>query len=268
MGGKNKGKGRWLVKRMGILLLAVCLLLGGCGKKPPAETTAPVAPARTTAPTLSRETVLKNRMGSYRETVENFAYEHRFPDGSAVPADSAFGSMDGNFFAVADVDGDGEKELVISFTAGPMASMALYVCGFEENTGKVTVLLTEFPSVSFYPGGFLEAQLSHNHGLAGDSFWPYTLYAREGGSYESIAFVDAWDVSLARVDGTGKPFPADIDADGDGIVYLVTRDGETKTLDGKDYASWRSSILGQGEPIPVSYYAVTRDNIRQVFNDS
>ena len=254
------------MKRMGLFLLAVGLLLWGCAKKPSAETTAPAAPAQTTAPTLSRETVLKNRMGVYREAVENFAYEHRFPDGSAVPADSAFGSMDGNFFAVADVDADGEKELVISFTAGPMASMALYVCGFDEDTGNITVLLTEFPSVSFYPGGFLEAQLSHNHGLAGDSFWPYTLYAREGGSYESIAFVDAWDVSLARVDGTGKPFPADIDADGDGIVYLVTQDGRTKTLDGPDYESWRASY--QEEPIPVNYYAVTRDNIRQVFNDS
>ena len=253
------------MKRMGLFLLAVGLLLWGCAKKPSAETTAPAAPAQTTAPTLSRETVRKNRMGVYREAVENFAYEHRFPDGSAVPADSAFGSMDGNFFAVADVDADGEKELVISFTAGPMASMALYVCGFDEDTGNIIVLLTEFPSVSFYPGGFLEAQLSHNHGLAGDSFWPYTLYAREGGSYESIAFVDAWDVSLAQMDSTGKPFPADIDADGDGIVYLVTQDGRTKTLDGPDYESWRASY--QEEPIPVNYYAVTRDNIRQIFND-
>ena len=255
------------MKRMGLFLLAVGLLLCGCAKKPSAETTAPAAPVQTTAPTLSRETVLKNRMGVYREAVENFAYEHRFPDSSAVPADSAFGSMDGNFFAVADVDADGEKELVISFTAGPMASMALYVCGFDEDTGNITVLLTEFPSVSFYPGGFLEAQLSHNHGLAGDSFWPYTLYAREGGSYESIAFVDAWDVSLAQMDSTGKPFPADIDADGDGIVYLVTQDGETKTLDGPDYESWRAALLGQDEPIPVTYHSVTRDNIRQVFND-
>ena len=253
------------MKRMGIFLIAVCLVLSGCAKKVPEEAAVPVT-AQTAAATLSRETVRKNRMGAYREAVENFAYENRFPDGSTVPADSAFGSMEGNFFALEDVNGDGETELVISFTAGPMAAMTLYVCGFDEDTEKLTVALTEFPAVTFYPGGFAEAQLSHNHGLAGDALWPYTLYAWNSGSYEPIAWVDAWDRAMAEADSAGKAFPADADADGDGVVYLVTQDGKTRTLDGPDYESWHSSLLGQDEPLPVTYYSVTRDNIRQAFN--
>ena len=90
------------MKQMGILLIAVCLLLSGCAKKPSEETTAPTTAPQTAPPTLSREAEGKNRMGAYREAVENFAYEHVFPDGSAAPVDSAFGSMEGNFFAVDD----------------------------------------------------------------------------------------------------------------------------------------------------------------------
>ena len=255
------------MKQMGILLIAVCLLLSGCAKKPSEETTAPTTAPQTAPPTLSREAAGKNRMGAYREAVENFAYEHVFPDGSAAPVDSAFGSMEGNFFAVDDVDGDGEKELLISFTAGPMASQVLYICGYDEVTGAVTVKLTEFPAVSFYPGGYLEAQLSHNHGPAGDAVWPYTLYQYQNGSYESVAFVDAWDVTLAQQDSSGQPFPADQDTDGDGIVFLITQGGTTTVLDKADYESWRASLLEPDEPLPVTFYSVTRDNIREAFRE-
>ena len=76
------------MKRMGIVLIAVCLLLSGCAKKPTEETTAPTTAPVTAPPTLSRETARKNRMGAYREAVESFAYEHVFPDGSTAPVDS------------------------------------------------------------------------------------------------------------------------------------------------------------------------------------
>lgn len=255
------------MKRMGIFLIAVCLLFSGCAKKPSEENTAPATAPQTAPPTLSRETAGKNRMGAYREAVENFAYEHVFPDGSAAPVDSAFGSMEGNYFAIDDVDGDGERELLISFTAGPMASQVLYICGYDEAAGAVTVKLTEFPAVSFYEGGYVEAQLSHNQGLAGDAVWPYTLYQYQNGSFASAAFVDAWDVTLAEQDSSGQPFPADKDTDGDGIVFLVTQDETTKVLDGRDYESWRASLLDPDEPIPVTYYSVTRDNIREAFRE-
>ena len=255
------------MKRIVILLIVLCLIGAGCAKKPSEENTAPATAPQTAPPTLSRETAGKNRMGAYREAVENFAYEHVFPDGSAAPVDSAFGSMEGNYFAIDDVDGDGERELLISFTAGPMASQVLYICGYDEAAGAVTVKLTEFPAVSFYEGGYVEAQLSHNQGLAGDALWPYTLYQYQNGSFASAAFVDAWDVTLAEQDSSGQPFPADKDTDGDGIVFLVTQDETTKVLDGRDYESWRASLLDPDEPIPVTYYSVTRDNIREAFRE-
>lgn len=261
------GKEECFVKPVGIFLIALCLLLSGCGKRAPEETAAPAA-APTTAPAaLSRETVRKNRMAVYRETVENFAFEHVFPDGSTVPVDSAFGAMEGNYFALADVDGDGEEELLISFSTGPTVSMELYVCGYDEETGNVTVKLTEFPGVTFYPGGFAAAALSHNQGLAGDALWPYVLYAYEKGSFERTAVVDAWDISMAEQDDAGNLFPAGKDMDGDGIVYLVTQNGRTEVLDGGDYNSWRASLFDPEQPQTVDYRAVTRDNIRQAFQE-
>ena len=41
----------------------------------------------------------------------------------------------------------------------------------------------------------------------------------------------------------------------------------TQVLDGGDYESWRASLLDPDEPIPVTYYSVTRDNIREAFRE-
>ena len=79
--------------------------------------------------------------------------------------------------------------------------------------------------------------------------------------------MDAWDVTLAEQDSSGQPFPADKDTDADGIVFLVTQGEATQVLDSRDYESWRAALLGQDEPIPVTYHSVTRDNIREAFRE-
>lgn len=255
------------MKRFLSLITLLGVLLSGCGKKE--EAAPPVTETqKATAPTLSREASEGSRMRVYQEVLENFAYEHLFPDGSQVPVDSAFGSMEGNHFAVADVNGDGEEELLISFTAGPMAAMILYVCGYDGDTGSVTVELREFPAVTFYPGGAAAAEMSHNHGMAGDKMWPYTVhtYDPEKGTYLPGASVDGWDRTLGETDYNGEPFPEKVDGDKDGYVYLISRDGATRYLDGGDYEAWRETQGLAAEPLNVEYHAVTRDNIREAFS--
>lgn len=256
--------------RFWIAVMCFAAVLSGCGKKEvPAVTTVPEAtqPPAAAQPRLTEEELEKKRLRAYCQTVENFAYEQRLPDGRQAQLDSGFGAMEGNYFALYDVDGDGTEELVLSFSTCPAAEMALFVCGYDGLAGAVTQELTEFPAVTFYPGGVAVAEASHNQGMAGEGLWPYTVYTYdpEKGAYRLAAAVDGWDKSLGDTGFSGEPFPENVDLDKDGYVYCVSRDGVTRYLDGEDYESWRSSQGITGEPLPVEYLAVTRENIQAAF---
>lgn len=262
-----------VMKKYRLLFAAVCAaaLLVGCGKKEmPTVTASPetTQPSETTKPPLTAEELAEKRRRELRQTVEDFAYELMLPDGRQARLDSGFGAMEGNHFAYQDVDGDGEKELVLSFSTCSMAEMTLYVCGYDGES--VTQELVEFPSVTFYPGGMAVAEMSHNQGLAGDDMWPYHVYTydKETGTYSQSVTVDGWDRTLAETNYNGEPFPEHIDLDGDGYVYLVSRDGVTRCLDGPDYEAWRKNQGLAAEPLEVTYYSVSRDNIRAVFSAS
>lgn len=178
----------------------------------------------------------------------------------------ALGDGSGKEFALADVNGDGETELVLVCGGEIYASNVGYVYGFNEDTGEAEELLSEFPLFTFYPGGYLEVGLSHNHGLApaGD-LWPYTLYkyTPETGVYSYAASVDSWQKDAFPEDYAGTPFPDDVDMDGDGIVYLVSTDsGEAwEPMDLADYLSWRESLLGNDAAMGFGYMDLTEENI-------
>ncbi len=259
------------MKRFLSLLTLFCVLLSGCGKKEaPNATTLPdtqtTQPSETARPALTAEELTEKRRQVLRQTLEDFAYELELPDGRKAHLDSGFGAMEENHFAFQDVDGDGEEELVLSFSTCSMAEMTLYVCGCDGES--VTQKLVEFPAVTFYPGGMAVAEMSHNQGLAGDDVWPYHVYSydKDTGTYLEGVTVDGWDKNLAETNYNGEPFPENVDQDGDGYVYLISRDGVTRYLDGTDYEAWRETQGLAAEPLDVDYYRVTRDNIRAVFS--
>lgn len=261
------------MKKYKMLFAALCAaaLLFGCGKKDQMPvTTLPEAtlPPETAKPPLTAEELAEKRRRELRQTVEDFAYELELPDGRQARLDSGFGAMEGNRFAYQDVDGDGEAELVLSFSTCSIAEMTLYVCGFDGES--VTQELTEFPAVTFYPGGVAVAELSHNQGLAGDDMWPYNVYTydKDTGVYGQSVTVDGWDKALAETNYSGESFPEHIDLDGDGYVYLISRDGVTRYLDGPDYEAWRKDQGLAADPLEVTYYSVSRDNIRAAFSAS
>jgi len=260
-----------IMKKYRVLFAAVWVatLLLGCGKKEaPTAATLPetTLPPETTQTPLTAEELAEKRRQVLRQTVEDFAYELELPDGGKARLDSGFGAMEGNHFAYQDVDGDGEEELVLSFSTCSMAEMTLYVCGYDGE--GVIQELVEFPAVTFYPGGMAVAEMSHNQGLAGDAMWPYHVYTydRDTGAYRQSVTVDGWDKVLGETDYNGEPFPENVDLDGDGYVYLVSRDGVKRYLDGPDYEAWREAQGLTAEPLEVDYHPVTRDSIRAVFS--
>lgn len=266
-----------------ILAFAVCFTLFGCGAAK-AETTQVVTeliPEQTEAaaeaaaetsnekeaePTLPAETIAESerrRLSAYQAVLYVFLKDYRGPGGEEIARLDDFGSMEENLFAIADVDGDGETELILTLKNQPVAGMVTWVCGYDAQTETVYEKLCVFPNTEFYTGGLVEAGWSHNQGMAGYNFWPYTLmgYNPAAKVYEAIAHVDAWDKDFAEVDYNGKRFPDDLDTDGTGIVYFVTQNGEEKTLSSSQYAAWREETFGSAEIIPVDYQFTNPQNI-------
>jgi len=75
---------------------------------------------------------------------------------------------------------------------------------------------------------------------------------------------------LREEDYDGNPFPQEVDADGDGVVYYVATEGNEPEapMDGAEYDQWRDSCLKGAKPIQVPYVNLTTDNIYAVINGS
>lgn len=190
---------------------------------------------------------------------------YTLPDGTNLGYDE-IRELSLNNFAIYDLDQDGKEELIITWTTTYMAGMAGIVYGYDDASGTVRTELIEFPAQTFYDNGVVEVLLSHNHGLAGeiDDFWPYTFYKYDRGTdaYLCIAEVDAWNKEYYELDYDGKPFPDDMDVDGDGILYKVTIGNDEKLMDLEEYKNWQESVIEGAKKIEIPFVEMTEDNIQ------
>ncbi len=211
----------------------------------------------TEGPKLPMMHSYQNREEAYAALLEDFLVYRIFPDGT--PYDSFDDTPDQ--FALADVNGDGAEELLLSACNTYIGGMSLYVLAFDEESGKLRVELLEWPAVTFYENGFVKAEASHNQGRAGDALWPYTLYRydTEAQVYASVAMVDAWDRKCWE-----ESFPAEADTSGSGVVYYVMDVGnyELKNpMDITQYQRWCDSHFALSTPISFSWIQLTKEAI-------
>ncbi len=200
---------------------------------------------------------------AYRTALEQICTEHKLPDGTDLGSDDSFGPMSDNHFAIYDIDSDGKDELLVVISSAPMAGMMEQIYRYDEAVGKLVSQFVEFPALAFYSDGHIKADWSHNQGHAGESFWPYTLYVydAQSDSYKVSATVDAWDKKIADKNYDGEAFPDKIDANGHGIVFLLTVDDSTKTLSKEDYENWYNQQLGNATEVKIEYTAITKENV-------
>lgn len=277
------------------LSIVITLLLGGCGmmlgptngdrqtpeaSPPPAATqtpdTSPSSPAPAAAQTpdtppsspAPADSESKNTAvySVYRSALEGVYYDHVFPDGQPCDWD---GSMDisENLFAIYDVDQDGREELILSYRAAIMAGMEEIIYDFDKAAQTVVEEFREFPNLTYYDNGVIQAGWSHNQGRAGE-FWPYTLYRYDAAldRYVNIGMVDAWDRTVSE-EFMGEPFPTQVDADGDGIVYYIMIEGEYRLddpVDGAEYMKWRDSYTGNALEIQIPFVNLAEENIAAI----
>ena len=218
------------------------------------------------------------RMAAYGKALWDMYLQGVLPDGTRLDWTGPEGAAE-NRFALADVDGGGEEELVVYWTNACTAGMRGLVYGYED--GALRLVFSEFPDLTFYENGAVTAGWSHSQGWAG-RFWPITLYQYrpDSGVYEEIGSVDAWDLECTEGDETlAAAFPRETDADGDGLVYYiltgewyrndrVPSDGRldgrlwnTDPVDGAELEAWLESYTGGTESMGLPFQPLTEENI-------
>ena len=176
--------------------------------------------------------------------------------------EQGFGEMRDNTFAVTDIDGDGREELIISYGSASMAGMFEVIYDYDPQSGQLRQEFLNFPSITYYDNGVIIAQASHNHSR-GEDFWPVAFYRyqAERDSYEWIGYADTWSKQWSEIfDGEeNKPFPEELDVDGDGILYniqngsldAVSYNYEDYRYNKADYEEWYQEIMAGANEIRI-----------------
>lgn len=229
------------------------------------ETEAPTE-APTTQPAVDPTDAM---LAAYQFTMQQFSFEHVYPDGSPIGFNPDNGYIEENSFAIFDVNGDGTEELILSYITAPMAGMLESVYRYDADTDSLVPMLQEFPSIGYYTGGKLLSYASHNNGLS-VSVWPYTLftYDTDTQAYTFAASVYAWERDVTETDFEGNHYPDDVDTEGTGIVYCVTDSEGARMLSQSAYESWYAEQMGDAALLDIPYQSVSEQNIAAICDQS
>lgn len=203
---------------------------------------------------------------AYQSALSQIAFEHVYPDGTDTGFDGVSGFIEDNHFALCDVNSDGKDELIVQFVTAPMSGNVETVYSYDEAGDTLHKILSVFPSMTYYTNGLVKEDWSHGSELAGDEYWPYNLYqySNRSGEYELVAEVNMWSKYVDTVDYKGDIYPADIDTENAGTVFILTQDGITKTMSKSDYEAWLSDMMGDAVEMQISYLSLSEENIKDV----
>lgn len=200
---------------------------------------------------------LEPEMIAYCKTLEDFAFNNLLPNGVSI-ADATGGlySMAENSFAVYDVDGDGSKELLLSFVSTFTGAQTMFIFKYDYKTGKVVEQFSEYPYFIFYGTDYIWVGASHNHSPS--SFWPFTLYKydEKTDSYSPVGTVSACDKDIEYGSYT---FPSSADKDGNGRVYYIS--GNENPVDDAEYENWWNSHIGKRKEVEFDWLYMWDDDI-------
>lgn len=202
---------------------------------------------------------------AYQFVLQQLAFEHVWPDGADAGFDGGIGFIEENFFALCDVNGDGAEELIVRFITADDEHQQEVVFAWDASAGAVRQVLSAAPGAAYYPG-LVQSFWRFGPTLAGEGYQPYDLYQYDAsaGAYVLLAEANMWSRSVDTVDFKGESYPEDIDAEGAGTVFILTRSGETETLCRRDYDAWLSSVLGSAEALSLPYQPLTEQSIKNM----
>lgn len=264
-------------KRALFAALGLALALTACAAEPAgpaASSSAPESapavsptPAESVSPTPAAEAggLMRVNGGSkeaFAAVLERFLQEHILPDGRTLGLLEGYDMAD-NRFAVCDVDGDGERELILIYESTMVAGRRGYVFSWNGETGEVGVQLETSPELTFYESGAVQSDSQHNQQLISRDFWPYDLYRYDGNldTYVDVGSVHAWGKEALP-----NGYPEEADKSGTGFVYYIAANGGDgdEPLDASVYEAWRYVYVRDSQEIQLEYLDLTEENIRSI----
>lgn len=153
-----------------------------------------------------------------------------------------------NTYELADINNDGVLELIVSINDVSMADARSDIYTYDAASHKaVRMDMYLAPTVKFYDSGVLVDEV---YSTASDAskilLCDLYKYDASTGTYVKDGSTYWWDKSIAATENNGKPFPDDIDKDGNGQVFMVeTTDQSYTVMDNEDYNAWLSNYTGQ-----------------------
>ena len=98
------------------------------------------------------------RLAAYRAALETLYQQHRYPNGEEADLTVKERTPEDNAFALCDVDGDGQDELIFHLATAAVASQTENVYRYDPETGALAEELIEYPAVTYYANGYAVAQ--------------------------------------------------------------------------------------------------------------
>lgn len=167
--------------------------------------------------------------------------------------------MSTNLFAVTDIDGDGREELIVCYLNGGMAGTFEVVYGYDPIAGELKQEFCYYPTFTYYDNGIICASWSHNPRMA--EFWPIDVYQydSESDSYMTVGTVDTLEREICER-WYGKPFPEELDTDGDGVLYRIDNTWSDEYEDYKynqaDFEEWFGVYTEGAMTISIDYQPI------------
>lgn len=217
----------------------------------------------------TEEPELPQPYAKYAEVLEQILAEHVDPNGRVFDTADDRYDFGYNTFAILDVDRDGRQELIFNFNTSNMAGMCEVVYGYDEESGTLREEFAEWVNTVYYGNGVIQVPDSHNHGKDPEErgIWPYALYQyeEETDSYRLQYCVESWDRQTCP-----ENFPAQLDRDGDGILYYIMEGTETVEntaavpMDREAYDIWAAEQMPEWNKISVTYHPMTEEGIGSI----
>ena len=203
------------------------------------------------------------RKAAYINAIRTFADQRTFPDGMKVGDVLEESVFRENSFAVCDVDEDGVPELLFRYENGFMAELAERIFDYDSASGSLREEVFMAPFTTYYTGGIIQENASHNHSLDYE-FWPYQLlrYDAASDAYSMGASVTGWRRDDYPSDYNNNPFPSEYDKDGDGEVFTITlANGKSTTCDADVLNSWRDRIMANSTEMQIPWKTLDQASV-------
>lgn len=223
-----------------------------------------IIPARATAESTADAVAIREMYVSFLLDVYSNPQNYYTMDQGYVPGTVNKQDVEGNDFAIHDIDGDGTEELIISFSSTYTSAMYTGIWKADLSTETVYEFARTGVSCAFYANNIIKVDAPHNHS-SGYSIWPYSLLKCDAENEMLIRVASAYCVDQAY-DPYGEDYDAALDADGDGTIYYFRFEGEDPIpLTYAAYCSLVDAYIPADQKLPVEWKKLTLENIQSFY---